>query len=428
MTEAIAAGRPAARARATTERGVTLILPGPIVRDGGAYRVFKPYGQLASALCEHFARVVVCTQVLPAESRGASGMDVRLDPRVVVEPLSTPPPRSAGVLRSLAYHAGNLRELLRGLRRWDVVYAFIPSYPAALAYTANRFLYRRPAAVYLANDWEEITPYTFRWAGWRRALFRPYRWLLARWERWMARTAPLTLTAGRALLAKYGGEGRPIYETAPILEMKPAHMVRRADTCQGAPVRLLYVGGLRSRKGLPVLFAAVRALLDEGRDLRLEVVGDGPDRAELAAEAARLGLVPVTCFHGFVASGPGLFAHYAQADVFVLPTYSEGFPRVLYEALGHSVPVVSTAVSGIPHLLQHERHALLVPPGDPAAMAAALRRVLDDGALRRAMIDEGYRLVGPIVARDPASQFLELAVRHLGVRLREAPGREAALP
>jgi glycosyltransferase involved in cell wall biosynthesis len=414
-TALLSAGRAGADAApAPLPRAVTLILPGPITFDGTTYRAFRPYARLANALLAHFERVVVCTQVIPPGARGfGTNNDALLDPRVAVDGLPAPFGQG-GVLRSLGYQAARVRAMLRMMGEWDVIYAFIPSYPGAVAYTVNRFGRRRPIAVYIANDWEEITPFTFRWEGLRRRLlFRPYRWLLTRWERWIMRTAPLAVTAGRALLAKYGGTDRPVYETAPLVEMGPADMHRRADTCQAGPVRLLFVGTLVARKGLPVLLEAMERLAAAGRDVALDVVGDGPDRAALEAEARRRGLEARARFHGFVAPGPDLFAFYRRADLFVLPTYSEGFPRVLYEALGHSLPTVASAVSGIPHLLEDGRHALLVPPGDPAALAAAVGRALDDGALRRRLIREGFELVGPIIARDPAEQFVELFRRHL---------------
>lgn len=404
---------PAGPVHSASGRGVTLVLPGPISYDGSAYRIFKPYGQLASSLCGHFGSVTVCGHVLTPGHPGFRTDDPLLDPRVRVEPLPTPPSGSGKMLPSLWHHLRSALRVVRRIRRWDVVYAFVPSYQGGVAYTVNHFFFRRPAAVYLANDWEEITPFTFRWRGVRGLLFRPYRFLLTRWEGWMMRTTALGLTAGRALLDKYGGEGRPVYETAPILEMTPSHMVRRGDTCAASPVRLLYVGGLNRRKGVPVLLEALQALRGEGRDLVLDIVGDGPERAALAAQAARAGLAGQVTFHGFVASGAELFGFYRRADIFVLPTYSEGFPRVIYEAMGHSLPVVASAVSGIPFLLRDGHQALLVPPGDPRALAGSLRRVLDDGDLRRSLIREGFALVGPIMARDPAAQFAELFREHL---------------
>jgi glycosyltransferase involved in cell wall biosynthesis len=413
-----ASAQPRAAGSGRIPRTVTLIFPGNITFDGTRYFAFRPYARLANAMLDHFERVVVCTQAVAPSSEGFHGVgDLEIDGRVVVEPLPEPPVDQGGILRSSRYQVARVRALLARMRGWDVVYAFIPSYPGAVAYTVARLFGRQPVALYLANDWEEITPYTFRWTGWRRTVFfPPYRALLTRWERWMMGSTPLGITAGRALLAKYGGEGRPVYETVPLLEMSKDDMLRREDVDLRGRVRLLFVGTLTSRKGLPILLAALEALLAEGRDLAVDLVGDGPDRAALEADVAARGLSERVAFHGFMPHGERLFGFYHRAGMFVLPTYSEGFPRVLYEAMGHGVPVVASAVSGIPHLLEDGRHALLVPPGDPRALADAIRRVLDDGPLRRRLIAEGLALVEPIIGRDPAVQFVELFQRHLAER------------
>lgn len=412
---------PTGAGAALSERSITIVLPGPATFDGSTYRAFRPYARLANTLLGHFGRVIVSTQVLGPSSAAFGGNDAPFDPRVEVHALPEPPASVGGMLGNLRYQFRRGREMLRRMRGWETIYAFIPSYPGAIAYTVNRLFARRPAAVYLANDWEEIAPYMFRWRGWRRALFLPpYRFLLTRWERWIMGDTRLGITAGRALLAKYGGAGRPVYETVPLLEMGVDDMVQRADTCQGSTVRMLYVGTLAPRKGLPILLQAIRTLVDEGRELHLDLVGTGEERASLEASAAALGIADRLTFHGFVPHGDRLFGLYREADLFVLPTYSEGFPRVLYEALGHSVPVIASAVSGIPHLLRDGEHALLVPAGDPAALARAIARVIDDGELRRHLIREGYALVEPIISRDAAEQFVELYSRHLAASAPEA--------
>jgi glycosyltransferase involved in cell wall biosynthesis len=389
---------------------ITLIPPGPISYDGRVYRAFKPYALLANSLTRHFRRVVVCSQAIGPDSTGFAGCDTEFSPAVQIQPLPEPPPDAR---RGLGYQVRRALALVRLMPEWDLVYVFVPSYPGAVAYTVGRLFMRKRMPVYLANDWEEITPYTFRGRGWKRALFPAYRWTLTQWERWIMRTAPLALTAGRALHQKYGGEGRPVYETVPVMEMRHTDMVRRDPETLGSPVRMLYVGSLIPRKGLPVLFDALLLLAQKGVHVTLDLVGEGAGRAELEALVAKLGLGDRVTFHGFVENGPALFTWYRQADLFVLPTYSEGFPRVLYEALGHSLPVVATAVSGIPRLLRDGEHALLVPAGDAAALADAIERMVTDDAARRRMVRNGYALVEPILAADPALQFVELYHRHL---------------
>jgi glycosyltransferase involved in cell wall biosynthesis len=88
-----------------------------------------------------------------------------------------------------------------------------------------------------------------------------------------------------------------------------------------------------------------------------------------------------------------LFAYYRNADVYVMASrLSEGFPRTIWEAMAHSVPVVATRVGSIPHFVGDV--AELAEPRNPTDLARALRRVLDDGEHRRRMIAEGHRLAG----------------------------------
>ncbi|MGH9341106.1 MAG: glycosyltransferase family 4 protein [Acidobacteriota bacterium] len=403
-------------AQACAGRSLTLILPGPVTYDGTVYRAFRPYARLANTLTAYFDRVTVSTQVVQPGSEGFEANDGAFYPTVEVQGLPEPLGSRHGIIANIGYQLRRGFSLLRLMTSWDIIYAFVPSFPGAIGYTANRFFFRRPIAVYLANDWEEITRYTFRWTGWRRRLLFPlYHGTLTRWERWIVRTAPLTITAGRALLRKYDGENQLVFEAVPLLEMTPADMLEREDTFNHNPPRLLYVGTLHPRKGLPVLFEALELLVTEGREFELDIVGDGTKerRSELEEEARQRGIYEHIRFYGFIPSGPLLYRFYREADAFVLPTYSEGFPRVLYEALGHGLPVVASSVSGIPHLLEHERHALLVPPGQPQALARAIGRLFEDPGLRCTIIREGRNLVRPIIGRDAALQFVELCRRHL---------------
>jgi glycosyltransferase involved in cell wall biosynthesis len=76
---------------------------------------------------------------------------------------------------------------------------------------------------------------------------------------------------------------------------------------------------------------------------------------------------------------------YAEADIFVLPTYREGFPNVVLEAMAAALPVVATTVGAIPDAVRDGEEGILVPPRDPAALQAALRRLVEDPQLRHAM-------------------------------------------
>jgi glycosyltransferase involved in cell wall biosynthesis len=165
----------------------------------------------------------------------------------------------------------------------------------------------------------------------------------------------------------------------------------REDTCQDAVVRLLYLGYLRPEKGLEYLFAALAALR-LSRPWTLEVVGpaETPSYQErLDRLVDQLALRSRVTFHGYVPYGAPLLAHLRAADVLVLPSLSEGTPHVLVEARANGLPCVATRVGGIPSVVIDRVDALLVPPRDPAALAAALERVVGDGSLRRSLIRNG---------------------------------------
>lgn len=147
----------------------------------------------------------------------------------------------------------------------------------------------------------------------------------------------------------------------------------------GGPPLLVSVGRLKEPKDFLTLVRAAGRLHG---DFRLRVLGDGPDRAEVVAEIEQLGLRDRVELAGEVDDVP---RHLAAADAFVLSSRSEGMPMSILEAMAAGLPVVATRVGGIAELVADGETGLLVPAGDAAALAAALQRLVDDEALRKAL-------------------------------------------
>ncbi len=150
------------------------------------------------------------------------------------------------------------------------------------------------------------------------------------------------------------------------------------------PGPILFVGRLVARKGVDRLIGALARLGAESPPL--EIVGDGPERAGLEDVARRLGVSGRVVFRGKI-SAAALQESYARAVVAVLPAVrdargdTEGLGVVLLEAMNHGTPVVASRVGGIPDIVEDGVSGLLVPPGDEAALADALHRVINDPAL-----------------------------------------------
>jgi colanic acid/amylovoran biosynthesis glycosyltransferase len=192
-----------------------------------------------------------------------------------------------------------------------------------------------------------------------------------------------------------------------------AYEVSDRDHSSG-PLELLCVGRLVADKGQGVLLDALAALRREGIDVRVTFAGDGPERAALQHRAGRLGVAGAVTFEGPV-SQDRLRRLYAAADVFCLPSFAEGVPVVLMEAMAAGLPVVSTRVMGIPELVEDGVSGELVPPGRPDSLAAAIRKLTAEPE-RRAALGRAARarVVAQYDVRTWVAALHGLYVRYLG--------------
>jgi glycosyltransferase involved in cell wall biosynthesis len=167
----------------------------------------------------------------------------------------------------------------------------------------------------------------------------------------------------------------------------PTAPVLRASLCiaPGAPL-LGSVGRLVPIKDLPTLFRAMATLEENGQPAHLVIVGDGEDRTALTRLAGELGLSTRVHFLGWRSD---LETILNELDVVVCSSRNEGTPVALIEAMAAGVPVLSTEVGGVADLVTHGETGWLVPPGDPAAMADGIRRLLAEPSLRTCLAAAG---------------------------------------
>jgi glycosyltransferase involved in cell wall biosynthesis len=157
-----------------------------------------------------------------------------------------------------------------------------------------------------------------------------------------------------------------------------------------APFRILFVGQLRPEKGVDVLREAYKYVLRSMPDTELHIVGnDAGSLVGAGTGTAGDASSRQTTYHGHLPFGPELFRCYADADVLVLPSRSEGTPRVLVEARAFGCPVVATTVGGIPTSVEDGVTGLLVPSGNATATADAILRIARDPGLAIRLRDNG---------------------------------------
>jgi glycosyltransferase involved in cell wall biosynthesis len=150
----------------------------------------------------------------------------------------------------------------------------------------------------------------------------------------------------------------------------------------GGSAEILTVGRVVPVKGQSLLVEAVAELCRRGVDARLTVVGDGPQLADLRSRAAGLGVADRVELAGSVGQHE-IAGRYARADVFALPSFAEGLPVVLVEAMASGLPVVASRITGVPELVDEGIAGWLVTPGRADELTDALERVLRDPPERR---------------------------------------------
>lgn len=170
----------------------------------------------------------------------------------------------------------------------------------------------------------------------------------------------------------------------PSKESTPENKASRETILIGAACRLI------PRKGLLELIEAVALLHLEFPGLRLEIAGAGPQREVLERELVRLNLTNQVRFLNWQRDVRSVFRSW---DIFAMPSLDEGLPIAALEAMAEGLPVVATSVGGLPELIEDGQTGFLVPPSDVAALANALRRLIVDSKLRRAIGYAGRKCI-----------------------------------
>ena len=372
----------------TRQRGaVGLVLDQIVVEAGGVVRTDEVFVRFVEALARsRFTRAELCCRLVRDISTPPYVLDREIFEIVPLPEYRDVPDLCRRALRLMPQAARTFDAHMGG---WSLAVGFgvHPLTPLAIRNARRRGV---PAVLWVRGDLEADIRHRHR--GLRRLA---------------------GLAVARAVLAAIP-RGTPVVSVGrddyPFLaRLGPCHLVYsskfedadfapmpRASRSADAPPRLLYVGRIAPEKGVEVLldaFARIRSALSErrplltlaGYDYRGGVYGEEFRRR---VEASPLG-ASVT-FAGHVPYGPALFDLYDAHDVLVLPSFTEGFPQVVLEAMARGLPVVATSVGGVPRVLKDGVNGRLVAPGDPEGLAAALIALLCDGSASTRLAAAGH--------------------------------------
>lgn len=357
-------------------------------RDGDVVTVHRLFPTFMAALAGEVEHLVQLGRLDPAPGRS----HYVLPPEVEFVALPHYPAltQPLPVLRAVG---GSVARFWRVLDDIDAVWLNGPS-PMAILFALAAILRRRRLVLGVRQDTMEYARSRHRG---RRSALAAFRAMDLIW-RALARGRPVT-AVGAALAAQY-----------PRAHELTVSFVSSGDIAPSTPawdgeIRVLSVGRLESEKN-PLLLADVLARLVAGGRARwrLVVCGEGDLRAALEARLDELDVREHAELVGYVPMDAGLLDVYRTSQAFLHVSWTEGLPQVLLEAFAARLPTVATGVGGVPALATGA--ALLIPPGDAEAAAAALERLRADPQLREQLAAEAARRVR---ARTRESELRRLA-------------------
>lgn len=280
-------------------------------------------------------------------------------------------PHYIGPLEYLRRRRGLQRALRSAVSPSDALICRIPS---AIAAGLLAQIGERPYGVEVVGDpWDVFAPGAV--AHPLRPVFR--RWFAARQRAQCAQACAAAYVTSAALQRRYPPRAGAFSTSYSSVELAPEAFVATTRRYRaGQPLRLIHVGTLDQLYKAPdVLLEALATAVAAGLDLRLDMLGDGKYRQMLEQQAERLGIAQLVTWHGMLPGGAAVRERLDAADLFVLPSRTEGLPRAMLEAMARGLPCIGSTAGGIPELLPPDD---LASPGDVTALAALLQAAAND--------------------------------------------------
>lgn len=356
----------------------------PVVQQAGGYYLPGYVGCFVDALAKQVTKLILVAHTAVT----SSSADYRLESKNIH--LVNLGPKTPAWHRHL-FHARILKPLRKELRDTDVL---LVRSPTPLAPFFQTVLTSCKLVYLVVGDYEESV-HQMKGNGIRHWLMKKYVLRNDALFRQRMRHTDILVNSPE-LKEKYILIAKSVHSVRTTT-LSDADFFSRKDVDVSGTIPILFTGRISASKGLHELLQSIASLKQQQVLCVLHVVGweedsTHPVEQELIRQAATLGITDQLIFHGKKKLGAELNALYRMASLYVLPSYQEGFPRTLWEAMANSLPIITTSVGAIPHYVTHRRHGLLVEPKQVKPLADAIQEMITNTALRQHCIQEGFAL------------------------------------
>ena len=276
----------------------------------------------------------------------------------------------------IKYYLLSAGSCFKYVRRADLWYVFLPGHIGTVFCILCR-LCKKKYAVYVRGVWED------------------YNWLLRRIIPHLIAKASFCIVTGLALKQKLEGIQKNILEVSPMTAFRLTRAEQKRDYAIKGPPRILFVGSVVKEKGVFDLIDSVQYLIENGQELDLVIIGPAPgdnlSRLEKCLEKKEL--ARYVKYLGCIYDGNKIKQNYLSSDIFVFLSYSEGFPRVIYEAMVTGLPIVTTELAGLKGTLFDGINCLMVKKKDPVDVAQKIYLLITNDMLREKIGREAWKTI-----------------------------------
>lgn len=392
------------------------------LKEAGAYGSRETFPLYVNALSKYFSKIFCVLPVYRQRSEEVSFLWRPAHNVAVVEAYPV-----SGVAEYYRYLplvlAKNLPAISRCVRECDGVLLRMHGMNNYLSFMFAR-RYKKGIASYVTGDQKTIVREGSKYKGVKKILARGMAGVHEFMDSWIIKHANINFFLGSCLATTHGQRlgdcGRNHFSFTSLVASEDIVEGQEPELSK-EKVKLLYVGRLSGEKGLPYLIEALAKLVGREIKVELDIVGEDngageKDRLQRLVERLRVG----SCvrFHGHVPYGDELDGAFLKSDIFVLPSVSEGVPKVLLEAMAKGLPIIATDVGGVRDIIKGLENGLLVSSKSSDAIAQAVTMLLEDRELSRRLVSNGYGFVREHTAERQAQTLADI----IRTNLDNAPG------
>jgi len=384
---------------------------GSVYKEDGEYYSADTYLDFLEEICKNFSATTLCIPVSQGRVGNKIFKDFQEDRLKIIETFQY---RTViNFYKNLPLVLiGNFFTFLREIKKSEVVFLRLPAMNGFLI-ALLAFIYKKPVISYLVGDEYEIirTGNSYKGLQFKIAL------AVSRLHTFICRKiisfSKVSFFLSTELKSKFSvGKESDFFVFTSLVEESGITINKEISTLSDT-LQMLYVGRLSYEKGLEYVIHAVQHLVRDNISVKLLICGEGPERNKLETLVCEMGLSNYVEFCGFISWGDKLSDMYLSSDVFVLPSLSEGVPKVLLEAMSKGLPVIATSVGGIPDIIKNMDNGMLVSSKSSEEIVKSVKTLIENSTLREKLINNGYEFAKEHTLKKQAIKISKIIHDHL---------------